>query len=84
MEEEVFTGSAGSRGEPEYRLYCLNEEGKIARADWIDAQSDEEAIAIAHAMKTDVSCEVWKGDRLVARIASREFSNETRPRFATG
>jgi hypothetical protein len=74
MEEEIYTGSTGSGGEPEYRLYCLNEEGKIARADWIDAQDDDEAIAIARSMEKSVECEIWKGDRLVARIPAVQFS----------
>jgi hypothetical protein len=68
MEEEVYTWSTGSCGEPEYRLYCLNDEGKIARADWIDAQNDVEAITIARSMRKSVDCEIWKGDRLVAVV----------------
>jgi hypothetical protein len=54
--------------QPDYKLYCLNDKGKITRSDWIDAESDDEAIGIARAMEKSVDCEIWKGNRLVARI----------------
>jgi hypothetical protein len=69
MEEEIFTGPDGALSDrPDYRLYCLGDDRKIARSDWIDAQNDVEAVAIARSMKKSVDCEIWKGDRLVAVV----------------
>ena len=45
-----------------YIVYCLNEAGKIRRSEWIDADSDEEALAEARALKLSYDCEVWKGN----------------------
>ena len=53
---------------PEYRLYCLDGANKITRAEGISAESDEQAIARARALKLPVKCELWQRDRLVARI----------------
>jgi hypothetical protein len=54
----------------EYRVYCLDGTGKIsATGEWIEAASDEEAIAIVRAKGLSVRCEVWDGDRLVANVS---------------
>ena len=53
---------------PEYRLYCLDGANRIARAETVSAANDEDAIAIARAMKLPAKCELWHRDRLVARI----------------
>jgi len=53
---------------PDYRLYCLDGANKISRAEWIDAKSDEDAIMIARSHEKPVTCELWLGKRLVARI----------------
>jgi hypothetical protein len=53
---------------PEYRLYCLDGANRIARAEAVSAASEEDAIAIARAMKLPTKCELWYRDRLVARI----------------
>ena len=67
--EQIFSSPKGARSSsPDYRLYCLGGDGKITAADWIDAESDESAIAIARDMKKSVDCEIWKGNRLVARV----------------
>jgi len=67
--EEIHGNGEGARSDcPHYKLYCLGGDGKITRSDWIDAQSDDEAIAIARAMEKSVDCEIWKGNRLVARV----------------
>jgi hypothetical protein len=52
----------------EYRLYCLDGANRITRAEGIRAESDEEAIEAARAMKLPVKCELWQRDRLVARV----------------
>lgn len=67
--EQIFRSPEGPRSDcPDYKLYCLGGDGKITAADWIDAESDEKAIAIARAMEKSVDCEIWKGNRLVARV----------------
>ena len=52
----------------EYRLYCLNEHGKFAKAHDIEAASDDDTIDRARAMKLPVPCELWNRDRLVAKL----------------
>jgi hypothetical protein len=67
--EEIFSSPEGVLSDsPDYRLYCLGGDGKITAADWIDAESDEAAIAVAREMKKSVDCEIWNGNRLVARV----------------
>jgi hypothetical protein len=42
-----------------YRLYCLNRDGGISTADWIDADDDAEAIEKArHLKQNGLKCEV--------------------------
>ena len=53
---------------PEYRLFCLNGEGRIVKAEAIKASGDDEAIMFAKALKNPTSCELWKRRRLVAKI----------------
>jgi hypothetical protein len=52
----------------DYRLYCLDGAGHIGSGEWIDASSDDEAIALIRAKKLAVRCELWDRNRLVARI----------------
>jgi len=67
--EQIFRSADGLQSDrPDYKLYCLGDDGKIIAADWIDADNDEDAIAIARAMEKDLDCEIWKGNRLVARV----------------
>ena len=51
-----------------YIVYRLNEVGKIRHSEWIDADSDEQALAAARALKSSNGCEVWQRDRLVGRV----------------
>jgi hypothetical protein len=51
-----------------YRLYCLDGRGKITTAEWLDAASDEEALALARDARKPVPCEVWDRERLVGRV----------------
>lgn len=52
-----------------YRLYCVDGAGQISLADWLTAESDQEAIEKARAAKDGArKCEVWKDRRLVATI----------------
>jgi len=59
-----------------YRLYCLDAGGHIGLADWIEAETDEDAITQAHWMKrTAVRCEVWQGTRLVAVVGAQALAS---------
>ena len=56
----------------DYRVYCLNGVGQIGLADWIEAETDEEAIAKARELRPDAHrCEVWLKQRLVATLNDR-------------
>ena len=51
-----------------YRVYCLDGAGKVWAAEWIEADSDSAAIECARQFEDAVRCEVWQGQRLVARL----------------
>ena len=53
-----------------YRIYCLDAARKIVSADWLDATTDEDAVAEAEAAGFGSKCEIWNGDRLVAQLES--------------
>ena len=53
---------------PEYRLYCLNDHGRIAKSHEIEAKSDADALTQARALKLDIACELWNRNRLVAKL----------------
>jgi hypothetical protein len=51
----------------DYRIYCLDATGHIGLADWIEAATDEDAVAQARRTKRNaLKCEVWQRSRLVA------------------
>lgn len=52
-----------------YRVYCYDNAHQIVTADWIEASSDEEAIAKARDGGFGSKCEVWDGKRLVAALS---------------
>ena len=51
-----------------YRIYCYHGGNKVVTADWIEAASEEEAIAKAEAEGFGSKCEIWDGRRLVAQL----------------
>jgi hypothetical protein len=55
----------------QYRIYCLNEEGRFHKVEEISASNDAEALARAHALKHPGECEVWSGNRLVGKVAAQ-------------
>ncbi len=56
----------------EYKLYCLDANGRISLAEWFQADSDEDAVRIAHELKPDARrCEVWAEGRLVGAFDGR-------------
>lgn len=54
-----------------YRVYCFDGVHKALTHDLIEAPSDNEAIAQANALDFGTRCELWEGDRLVAKLDSR-------------
>lgn len=55
----------------EYRLYVLNDAGKIASAaETITAADDQQALAAAKRLERPGLCEVWQGRRYIGRIGA--------------
>ena len=59
-----------SSEESNYRVYCHGGANKVVNAEWVDARSDEEAVAFVEATYPSYDCELWEGRRLVATIQS--------------
>lgn len=52
----------------DYRLYRLDESGRIVSAEWIEAADDEQALVKARDLCHGALHELWDHHRLVARI----------------
>ena len=52
---------------PAYRLYRLDGAGKFMSADWIEAESDAEAVAEVHRRVDGARFELWDRYRLVGQ-----------------
>lgn len=60
---------------PDYRLYCLDGAGRINSAEWITAETDEEAIAKVREMDHGaLKCEIWLRQRLVKKLNTQDLS----------
>ena len=53
---------------PDYRLYCFDGERHIAHGEWIQADDDSAAIAVVTSKKIGLDCELWEGNRFIAKI----------------
>lgn len=53
-----------------YRVYTLDGAGNITRGIWVDAETDEEAVARVRQMKLATKCEVWERDRRIAKVGA--------------
>ena len=51
-----------------YRVYRLNLDGRIMRADYVAAADDEAAILAVRAQASKTACEIWLDKRKVAVI----------------
>ena len=58
----------------DYRLQYLDRSRKFIRADRVDAESDQEAIALAQLRRLSGRSELWRGPKLVAKFP-RKGSN---------
>ena len=64
----------------DYKLFCFDGAGKLWVDDWIVADTDEQAIAAARAVKDAAKCELWEKKRLVATLENgRTIYGEPRP-----
>jgi hypothetical protein len=57
---------------PTYRLYRLDGAGKIVGADWIEAETDEEALVSARDNGAGSRFELWERNRFVADHSSHD------------
>jgi hypothetical protein len=48
-----------------YRLYGETRDGKIFDAQWIEAKTDSEAIALARDIHKHANFSLWNGDRRI-------------------
>ena len=56
----------------DYRLYGLDGVGKVASAEWIQADDDQAAIAAVEQTMDGHDCELWQGPRLIARLKHKD------------
>ena len=52
----------------DYRLYCLDPQGKIQSAEWLTADSDQQALVKARELGKTSPCELWERDRFIASV----------------
>lgn len=50
----------------EYKLYCLDRNGRIARRLDLEAGDDDSALEMAHGLEPKADRELWCGTRKVA------------------
>jgi hypothetical protein len=51
-----------------YRYYCLDGAGHLHDAEWLSAETDDDAIVKVEAKHPDGKCEIWQGARLAAKL----------------
>ena len=56
---------------PAYILYSLDEAGKIARSEPLEAKDDAAALEQARALAGPHGCEVWQRERIVGRVGAK-------------
>lgn len=57
-----------------YRYYCLDPTGQLHRAEWFQADDDEQAIQLVADKHPSSHCEIWHGDRLVGKVEPKRMS----------
>jgi hypothetical protein len=66
-----------------YRLYCLDAEGQIHLAEFVEAANDQDAIRQAHDLKINsMKCEIWNAKRLVATLNADDLKTDRATSFA--
>lgn len=67
----LLIAKGGKRPVPSFRLYRLDGAGKIASAEWLEANDDAHAQDLARELNAETTLEIWDRKRLVARIEPR-------------
>jgi hypothetical protein len=58
-----------------YRLYYLDDDGRIGLPEWFNAPDDQDAIRHARVIKPHArKCEIWAGHRLVAQMDAHNLA----------
>jgi hypothetical protein len=66
---KVVTTASGAGRMASYRLYCQDCAGHISLADWIEAETDVEALVKAREWRPNAHrCEIWLGRQLIAKL----------------
>ena len=52
----------------EYRVFLLGKNGRITGSRDLEADTDEEAVTAALALRLTCGCEVWERARVVAQL----------------
>jgi hypothetical protein len=60
-------------GMSQYRIYCLDEEGRFSKVKEIEASADTEALAQARALNHPGTCEVWERARVVGTVTGGDL-----------
>ena len=57
-----------------YRFYRIDAADRFTSADWVDAMTDEQALAILPSYRRGaVKCELWQNSRLVIHLADQDL-----------
>ena len=51
-----------------FRLYRLDGAGKIASAEWLDADDEAQALDLARGLNAATTVEVWNRNKLIGRV----------------
>ena len=66
----------------DYRVYCVDKNGKITTASWIEADSVEHAVEIVRDTHKGVDCEIWDGTKCLAKVPTISLS-VSQPAYAS-
>lgn len=54
-----------------YRIYCYDAANRVVTADFVEAPTDEDAIAKIQTAGFGTKCEIWQGKRLAAQLEAQ-------------
>jgi hypothetical protein len=60
--------AAGGKALGNFRLYRLDGAGKIASAEWLDADDEAQALDLARGLNATTTVEVWNRNKLIGRV----------------
>jgi hypothetical protein len=68
----------------DYRYYRLDGAGRLYEAEWVKAESDQNAIEQVRTKHPTSTCALWQGTRLVAKIAPKMIEVDFPSMLPTG